>query len=95
LEEASFLFSEKLKCHPRNIFGDDAYILINKPKNVNNWQKTQNGKNIHHALLFIISTQQQNKWEVGCVILANILPPTNVVATLTSGSRLNVKCKGP
>jgi hypothetical protein len=25
LEEAGFLFFKKLKCHPRNLFSDDAF----------------------------------------------------------------------
>jgi hypothetical protein len=37
------------------------------------WEK------ICHALIFKIFTQQQNKWKVGRVLLANILPPTNVI----------------
>jgi hypothetical protein len=67
-----------LKCHPRNIFGDDASLLANKSANAYNWPKIRNGKNIYHALVFKIFTQQQNKWEAGHVLLANILPPTNV-----------------
>jgi hypothetical protein len=32
-----------------------------------------------HALVFKIFTQQQNKWKARCILLANILPPTNVI----------------
>jgi len=35
-------------------------------------------KNIRHVSIFKIFTQQQNKWEAQCVVMANILPPTNV-----------------
>jgi hypothetical protein len=30
LEEVGFFLFEKLNCHPKNIFGDDASLLINK-----------------------------------------------------------------
>ncbi len=78
LEEIGFLLFEKSKCHPKNLFGDDASILVNKPVGANNQPKTWSGKNIHCASIFKISTQQQNKWEAGPIILVNILQPTNV-----------------
>jgi hypothetical protein len=78
LEETGFFLSEKPKCHPINLFSDHAYFHVNKPVDVDKWPKTCNKKNIHHVSIFKIFTQQQNKWEVGCVLLANILPPTNV-----------------
>jgi hypothetical protein len=78
LEEASFLLFKKLKCHPRIFFTDDASLLVNKLVDANNWPKIRNGKNIHCASIFKISTQQQNKWEIRHVLLANILLPTNV-----------------
>ncbi len=37
LEKASFFLIKKLKCHPRNLFGDDAYVLANKPTNADSW----------------------------------------------------------
>ncbi len=78
LEEIGFLLFEKLKCHPRNLFHDDASLLVNKLADVDNQPKIQNRKNICHVSIFKISNQQQNKWEVGHVLLVNILPPTNV-----------------
>jgi hypothetical protein len=78
LEEPGFFLSEKPKCHPINLFCDDASFLVNKPMNAYTWQKTQNGKFFCHALVFKISTQQQNKREAERVFLENILPPTNV-----------------
>jgi hypothetical protein len=36
LEEIGFLLSEKSKCHPRNLFSDDASILVNKLASVDN-----------------------------------------------------------
>ncbi len=36
LEEASFLLSKKLKYHPRNLFGDDAFFIINKLADADN-----------------------------------------------------------
>jgi len=40
LEEIGFLLFEKSKCHPKNLFGDDASILVNKPVGANNQPKT-------------------------------------------------------
>ncbi len=57
LEETSFILFKKLKCHPRNLFDDDAWIPINKPMDVDSWPKTRNGKNIYRVLVFKISTQ--------------------------------------
>jgi hypothetical protein len=68
-----------LKCHPINLFSDDASLCANKSTNADNWPKIWNGKNIYRALVFKIFTQQQNKWEARHVLLANILPPTNVI----------------
>jgi hypothetical protein len=93
LEEASFFFSKKPKCHPINLFGDDESLLANKPTNANNWPEIQNGKNICHALVFKFFTQQQNKWEAGRVLLANILPPTNV--TSPTYGRIYIIILGP
>jgi hypothetical protein len=70
LEKNCFLFPEKLKCHPKNIFGDDAYVLVNKLVDLNTRLKTQNDKNICYPSIFKISIQQQNKWEVGHVFVA-------------------------
>jgi hypothetical protein len=39
LEEAGFILFEELKCHPRNLFDDDAYIPINKLMDVDSWPK--------------------------------------------------------
>ncbi len=58
LEEAGFILFEKPKWHPKNLFGDDAYLPINKLMDVGSWLKTQNRKNIRLALIFKISTQQ-------------------------------------
>jgi len=78
LKDASFFFSEKPKCHPRILFNDDASHPTNKLTDANNSPKTQNEKNICRASIFKISTQRQNKWKAGHVLLTNILPPTNV-----------------
>ncbi len=40
LKELSFLLSEKLMCNPRNVFGDDAFVLVNKLVDANVWLKT-------------------------------------------------------
>ncbi len=76
--EPSFLLSEKLMCNPRNVFGDDAFVLVNKLADANAWLKTWNGKNMRCLSIFKISTQQQNKWKVGCVLVTEILLPTNI-----------------
>jgi hypothetical protein len=78
LEKIGFLLSEKLRCLPKNIFGDDAYNLVNKLVDVNTWPKLQNDKSICCPSIFKISTQQQNKWEVGHVFVTRILPPTKI-----------------
>jgi hypothetical protein len=36
LEEAGFLLSKKLKCHPKNLFGDDAFLFTNKLADTDN-----------------------------------------------------------
>jgi hypothetical protein len=36
LEETSFFLFEKPKCHPINLFSDDAYFLVNKPVDATN-----------------------------------------------------------
>jgi len=36
LKEIGFLFFKKLKCHPKNLFSDDASLLINKLADVDN-----------------------------------------------------------
>jgi hypothetical protein len=33
LEKTSFFLIEKLKCHARNLFGDDAYVPVNRLAN--------------------------------------------------------------
>ncbi len=45
-----FLF-EKLKCHFKNLFNDDASLPAN---NADNWPNIWNRKNIYHALVFKI-----------------------------------------
>jgi len=55
LEEVSFFLSKKPKCHPKNLFDDDAYLLVNKLADANNRPKIRNGKNIHHGSIFKIS----------------------------------------
>jgi hypothetical protein len=40
LKEPNFLLFEKLMCNPRNVFGDDAFILVNKLADANAWLKT-------------------------------------------------------
>jgi hypothetical protein len=39
LEELGFLLSEKLMCNPRNVFSDDAFVLVNKLADANAWLK--------------------------------------------------------
>jgi len=68
------------KCHPKNLFGEDASILVNRLMDANSWPKTQNGKNIYCPSTFKFSIQQHKKWEVGHVLVTQILPPTNVHA---------------
>jgi len=46
LEEVGFFFSKKPKCHPRNFFGDDAFVHVNKQADANVWLKLQNEKSI-------------------------------------------------
>ncbi len=60
--------------------------------------KIQNRKNICHASIFKIFIQQQNKCEAKCVLLANILPPTNVPSLKYGGIYIIIlgpieKCK--
>ncbi len=40
LEELGFFLFEKSMCHPRNFFGDDAFVLVNKLAYANAWLKT-------------------------------------------------------
>jgi hypothetical protein len=35
LEEVGFFLSKKPKCHPKNLFSDDAFLFINKPTDAN------------------------------------------------------------
>lgn len=35
-------------CHPKNLFGDDASIIVNKSMDGDAWPKTWNRKSIHH-----------------------------------------------
>jgi hypothetical protein len=65
-------------CNPRNVFGDDAFVLVNKLAEANAWLKTWNGKNIRCPSIFKISTQQQNKWKVGHVLVTQISLPTSI-----------------
>jgi hypothetical protein len=65
-------------CNPRNVFGDDAFVLVNKLVDANAWLKTWNGKNIRCPFVFKISTQQQNKWKVGHVLVTQMLLPINI-----------------
>jgi hypothetical protein len=66
-----------MRCHPINVFVDNAYIFINKLTNVDIWPKIQNESNIHHPLVFKILIQQQNKWKVKHVFITQSChPPT-------------------
>jgi hypothetical protein len=60
LKKNGLFLSKKLRCYPKNIFGDDAYVFVNKLVDVNTWLKTQNDKSICCPSIFKISTQQQN-----------------------------------
>jgi hypothetical protein len=40
LKKLGFLLSKKLMCNPRNVFGDDAFVLVNKLVDANAWLKT-------------------------------------------------------
>jgi len=83
LKEIGFLLSEKLKCHPKNIFGVDAYVLVNKLVDVNAWSKTQNDKSICCPSIFKISIQQQISGRLDIFLSqGSCHPPTFLLLTM-------------
>jgi hypothetical protein len=44
----------------------------------NAWPKSRNGKKIHHPNTFKLSILQENKWEVGQILEATLLIPSNI-----------------
>jgi hypothetical protein len=77
-EKINFLLSKKSRCPLKNLFSDDAFIHIKRPLDANACLRIQNEKSIHCPSIFKISIQQQNKWKIKHVLVAKILPPTNV-----------------
>ncbi len=51
---------------------------VYKPLDLNIWPKSRNGKKIHHPNTFKLSILQENKWEVGWILEATLLTPSNI-----------------
>jgi hypothetical protein len=65
-------------CALWNLFGDGTSIHVYKPLDPNAWPKSRNGKKICRPNMFKLSILQENKWEVGWILEATLLTPSNI-----------------
>jgi hypothetical protein len=59
-------------------FGDGTSIHVYKLLDLDAWPKSRNGKKICRLDMFKLSILQENKWEVGQILEATLLTPSNI-----------------
>ncbi len=78
-DDISTPMKQPLGCAPWNLFGDGTSTLVYKQLDLNVWPKSRNGKKIRHLGIFKLSILQENKWEVGRILEATLLTPSNIL----------------
>jgi len=77
-DDRSALINQPFACALQNIFGNGTLAHVYKPLDLNVRLKSRNGKKICHPNTFKLSILQENKWEVGRILEATLLTPSNI-----------------
>ncbi len=77
-KEARFVINKQLYIILRSLFGEESYVLVNRPFNEVAWLTTWNGKIVRQTMPFKMSKLYYNRWGVGQFLEVVVNPPLEV-----------------